>query len=191
MAYQWVTLFCVTATVMSVYAVPFLFASQARSLRLIRLMVLLLVVMCAGRVVIASAGFAESNFASNWVGDIGLLAVAVVALAARRQIERVWLLRIAMADLQTQIESACKGLFLRNDFQHNVSLTRTRVVFQIKGESAVLRTRRIGAKLQFVVLPPDNVHGKITLLTRWLAKQFPGPIPKVKFVLSKKGTSDV
>jgi hypothetical protein len=98
---------------------------------------------------------------------------ALALLAARR----VWLVRETAETLREQIQTVCRGLFLA------VQEARPgRLQLAARGEPA-LRLRRLTPRVQLLVLCRVAGPGKVALLCDWLAKQYPGPVPRVRIVL--------
>lgn len=170
----WTVLGSITIGATALYLTLFVAAARPVSVRFWRLAVAVLTVS-ALRAVLVIVGFAWQP-----VGDPSLAAVAVLLLAGRRHLARLWLVRIAADDFGRQIETACRGLLLACD-----GPSAGRFVFTVGEVTAELRLYNMGKRLQFIVLPPIGLHGKVTLLNGWLAKQFPGPIPRIKIVLKK------
>jgi hypothetical protein len=91
----------------------------------------------------------------------------------------LWLVRAAPQALAEQVQWACKGLFL--------SCTEERNAFLLceKGVTERLRWFSLSRGWQLLVLPPRAGAVKIALLIDWLAKQYPGPFPRMRIVLKK------
>ena len=101
--------------------------------------------------------------------------IAVLLFAAGR----VWFVRIPMSELRDQIETACGGLFLQCE-----ETSPGRFVLTTKGKVHVLRVIGDGGWL-VVILPRLDGRDKISLLVDWLSRQFPGPVPRLHFVLKR------
>ncbi len=178
-------MYWVSAGATAAYAALFLCAAPNRSLRLSRLTLLSLAVLAASRL---GSLFVGSPL--NPARDSALVVALAVVLLTQRQLGRVWLVRTSAADFQQQMETACRGLFLPCQSKASNSPRLRQFMFALRDESTQLRSCRICAKLQCLVLPSSGVHGKIALFNSWLAKQYPGPIPKIKIVLGKKERID-
>ncbi len=106
-----------------------------------------------------------------------LLGVAAVALLSAK---RIWLVRATAEELREQIETVCRGLFL------GVHEPRPgRLLLSAQGEPA-LRLRKLVSRVQVLVLCRVAGPGKVALLCSWLAKNYPGPVPRIRIVLQRR-----
>jgi hypothetical protein len=112
------------------------------------------------------------------------LATVVMGLLAAYLVQswRVWLVRATAAELHEQIQTACRGLFLgvAEDQAGRLELAAV-------GKPA-LEMRKLTPRVQLLELCPVAGPGKVALLCDWLAKQYPGPVPRLRFTL-KGGAS--
>jgi hypothetical protein len=109
--------------------------------------------------------------------DMGLTVLAgvgAVGLAAGR---RCWLVRTSGEEFREQLRRACGGLFLALEEPAQGLLV-------VKGESR-LRLVGLARRVQGLVLCPRPEKGKVRLLLDWLAKQYPGPVPRVRITLRR------
>jgi hypothetical protein len=113
--------------------------------------------------------------------DWGLFGTALVSGLALRLGARLWLVRAEAETLRQQIQTACRGLFLgyTEDVPGHFLLTA-------KAGTWPLRIMRISQRLQLVRVPHVAGSGKAALLVHWLAKQYPGPVPRIRVVLKKE-----
>ncbi len=106
-----------------------------------------------------------------------LLGVAGALALPLLWMPRFWLVRATGEELRGQIRTACRGLFLGMEEK-----TPGRLVLTARGE-AVLGVRRWTEGVQGLTLCRPPGPGKVALLCAWLRKQYPGPVPRVRFVL--------
>jgi hypothetical protein len=99
--------------------------------------------------------------------------VAVALLLARG----VWLLRTTAEELREQIQTACRGLFL------DVKELRPGHLELAAPGAPALRLWKLARRVQLLVYCRATGPGKVALLRKWLTKQFPGPVPRLRFVL--------
>jgi hypothetical protein len=158
------------------YVLLFVLARRPVTLRPARLSCLLAGVV--GLRLVLLAGGEPLEVPWELAGTV-LLGVVAVALVLGR---RVWLVRATAQELRGQIETGCRGLFLGVREVHP-----GRLELAARGEPA-LGVRRLAARVQVLVLCRAAGPGKVTLLLSWLAKQYPGPVPRVRIVL-KGGAS--
>lgn len=165
---------CAAAGLGAAYVGLFLAARRPVSLRLSRLGGMAAVVILT-RATLHAAGWPLEFGREGIPGVVFLLAVAGGWLAGR-----VWLLRSPADEFRQQLETACRGLFLKLEEARpgQVSLTAS-------GRTASLGLRQLTANLQVLVLPQPGGMGKVALLVQWLSKQYPGPVPKVRIVLTR------
>jgi hypothetical protein len=165
------TLWAVGAAVAGGYALLFVLARRPVTLRLPRVGALLATVVGL-RLVLAMPGVTFQG-APEVIGTV-LLGVAAITLILARH---VWLVRATADELSEQIQTACRGLFLG---VREAQAGRLRLA--APGEPT-LRLRRLGARVQLMVLCRVPGSGKVALLCSWLAKQYPGPVPRLHIVL--------
>jgi hypothetical protein len=96
--------------------------------------------------------------------------------------KRVWLVRASAAELSERIQTACRGLFLGVE-----ETPPGRLLLTTRGQPAIV-LRRISPRVQLLILPRVTKSGKVALLCNWLAKTYPGPVPRIRLVL-KRGES--
>jgi hypothetical protein len=113
--------------------------------------------------------------------DWALSGTVLASGLALRLGARVWLVREEAATLRQQIETACRGLFLGCTEAQPGHLLLT-----AKAGTWPLRIVRISPRLQLVRVPHVAGPGKAALLVHWLAKQYPGPVPRIRVVLKKE-----
>ena len=156
------------------YLLLFLFATKPVSLRCGRLGWILLALPAARGVMLLAGSPPQLGI------EASLAAVVILIVLTRKWIARVWIVRTTSADFWERIDIASRGLFLKCEER-----TDGRRVLRAGEQSAELTMKTIGKRFQCVFLPPSGVHGKLTLLVDWLAKQYPGPVPRVRIVLKK------
>jgi hypothetical protein len=113
--------------------------------------------------------------------DTRLVGIALVAAVCFRSGRRAWLLQASEEDLRRQIVNTCRGLFLecQEDPPGRFLLTAREHVWP-------LRIRGVSDRIQLLILPQPAARGKAALLIQWLAKQYPGPIPRLRRVLKRR-----
>lgn len=169
-------LWCASAFVIGSYVLLFALARRPVTLRLARVGGLLTVIVSL-RLILIAAGAPPEGWPS-WIGVI-LLAVIAAALVLAR---RVWLVRATAEELNEQIQIACRGLFL---VANELGPGRLRLV--APGEPT-LHIWSLGSRVQALAIDRSLETGKAALLYSWLAKQYPGPVPRLRIVL-KRGDS--
>ena len=177
MSDEWIVLCWIASGAIALYMTLFVFAAQPVSVRFSRLadMMLLVTAVRAGMILV--------GFPFEPTVDMSLALIAIGLLVSRRQMDRAWLVRIPAGDVGRRIATGCHRLFLEYEEQAD-----GRFVFTAGGTTSQLRLFAIGKRLQLILLPPSNGHAKVTLLASWLAKQFPGPVPRIKIVFRKDMT---
>jgi hypothetical protein len=154
------------------YVLLFLLARRPVSLRPGRIGGLLAGVCCL-RLVAAAAG-EPLDEPMEWTG----LALVGIAAAALGMTWRSWLVRATAEELRDQVEIACRGLFL------GIKEPRAgRIQLAAPGEPT-LHLRNLAPRVQLLTLVRMTGSGKTALLHSWLAKQYPGPVPRLQIVLN-------
>jgi hypothetical protein len=115
-------------------------------------------------------------------GELVLLAAAGALTVPLLLMPHFWLVRATGAELRQQIRTACRGLFLGVEEK-----TPGRLILTARG-NAVLGVRRWTAGVQWLALCCPPGPGKVALLCAWLSKQYPGPVPRLRFVLKGGAT---
>jgi hypothetical protein len=169
------TLWAVGTVVVGGYVLLFVLARRPVTLRLARIGCLLTTILGL-RLVLAVTGVTFQG-TLEVIGTL-LLGVAAVALILGW---RVWLVRATADELREQIQTACRGLFL------GVQEVQGRLQLATPGKPSI-RLRRLASRMLLMVLCRVTGSGKVALLCSWLAKQYPGPVPRLRIIL-KGGTS--
>lgn len=153
------------------YVLLFLLANRPISLRLGRTGCLL-ASLAALRLLAARMGV-PVVCPLEWIGIV-LVGLSILALALAR---RVWLVRASAEDLQGQMETAFRGLFLavREPLPGRFHLASS--------DKPILRLRRLAPRVQLLIRYGTAGPGKVALFYRWLEKQYPGPVPRLRIVL--------
>jgi hypothetical protein len=159
------------ALVVSSYLLLFVLARSPVTLRPARAGCLLAILLGL-RLVLAGAGIAVEG-AREMVG----MMVMGVAAAAFASAHRAWLVRATEEELRGQIQSVCRGLFLGV-----LEVEAGQLQLSAPGKP-VLRLRRLTPRVQLLMLPRVAGQGKVALLCSWLAKQYPGPVPRLRIIL--------
>lgn len=169
-------LWAVGTSVVGGYLMLFAMARRPVTLRPARIGCLVAIFLGL-RLVLAGAGVPVEG---TWevVGMVLAGAAAAVLVLARR----IWLVRTTAEELRERIRSVCRGLFLG---VREAPAGRLQLASQV---NLVLRLRRLAPRLQLLVLCPTAESGKVALLCGWLAKQYPGPVPRLRITL-KGGAS--
>jgi hypothetical protein len=113
-------------------------------------------------------------------GDAGLTALVLLGALALFRSDHVWLVRAEPEELREQVRMACRGLLLPWDEPEPGRFRLT-----AKDGTWELRIWPLSQRMQVVVLPRPDAPGKAALLVAWLAKQYPGPVPRVRIVLQR------
>jgi hypothetical protein len=170
------TLWAVGAVAVGGYVLLFVLARRPVTFRLARLG-WLLSSLVGLRLVLAGTGVPPQEL-GELIGMVLLGVVAVALVLARR----VWLVRSSAEELREQIQTACRGLFL------SVQAAQAgRLQLMVQGQPTLL-LRRLAPRVQLLVLCRVAGPGKVALLCQWLAKQYPGPVPRLRIAL-KGGAS--
>jgi hypothetical protein len=163
----WIVIGAITA-----YLLLFLVTTRPVSLRCGRLGWILLALPAARGVMLLAGSPPQLSI------EASLATVVILIVLTRKWIARVWIVRTTTADFWEGLENACRGLFLKCDER-----TDARCRLRAGEQSAELMMKTIGGRFQCILLPPLSVHAKLTLLVDWLAKQYPGPVPRVRIIL--------
>jgi hypothetical protein len=115
-------------------------------------------------------------------GELVLVAAAGALAVPLLLRPRFWLVRATGEELRGQIRTACRGLFLAVEEK-----TPGRLVLTTRGD-AVLGVRRWTAGVQGLTVCRPPGPGKVALLCAWLSKQYPGPVPRMRFVFKGGAT---
>jgi hypothetical protein len=167
------TLWAVGGVLAGGYLLLFMLARRPAALRLARLGCLL-TALVALRLVLAVGG--ATLQAPAEVAATVLLGAAAGALLLGR---RVWLVRATAGEFREQILTACRGLFLGvHEGEGRYRLAAT--------DGPALRLWTLAARLQLLVLCRVTGPGKVALLCGWLAKQYPGPVPRLRITLKRR-----
>jgi len=166
----WVT----GAGALAVYAILVILARRPVALRLSRLGWLVLIV-AALRLLLVPLGYSMHGTV-EWIAWCGTLAAALVMSTCRR----LWIVRVTADSLCEQVRWACKGLFL--------PCAEGESTFRLgkSAESQTLAFVSIARNWQILVLPKRGGSAKMALFLNWLSKQYPGPLPRIRFVLKKE-----
>ena len=168
------TLWAAGGVVVGGYVLLFLFARRPVTLRLARAG-WLLAILVGLRLLAILAGVPLQGPL-----ELPLTVVLGVAALALLLARRVWLVRATAEELRKQIETVCRGLFL------GVQEPKPgRLQLSTRGEPA-LRLRKLVSRVQVLVLCRVAGPGKVALLCSWLAKNYPGPVPRIRIVLKRR-----
>jgi hypothetical protein len=170
-------LWCTIVALGVTYGGLFLRARRPAAIRCGRVGIALLVVL-AVRLVVVIVGY---PLALAWEAVlIGIFLGGAVCLCLAW---RVWLVRAGTAELRGQVQTGRRGLFLDcTEAAPGVFLLTAR-----EGE-ARLRFQRLSDRMQLVVVPRVPGQGKLALFVHWLSKQYPGPVPRVRIILSRSAS---
>jgi hypothetical protein len=113
-----------------------------------------------------------------WPVDGGLMIAVLACTVALAAARRFWLVRATAQELREQVQAVCGGLFVAV-----AEPAVGRLVVTAKGQEHRLRLVALAKRLQGLVLCPRPAAGKVKLLVDWLAKQYPGPIPRIRITL--------
>ena len=113
----------------------------------------------------------------EWFGMAAMLA----AVPGSWFLRGVWLSRASADELRLQIVETCQGLLLSCEEE-----SPGRFMLSSKGTTAQVRLLVSLGRWQLVSVPRAKSPGKIALFTAWLAKQYPGPWPRMRIVLSTR-----
>ena len=165
------TLWTAGAVVMGGYVLLFLLVKRPVSFRLGRFGWLLAIIV-ALRLLVVMVGVPVSS-PLEWIGIV-LAGVTVLALLLAR---RVWLVRASAEELREQLETAFRGLFLtvRESLPGRLHLA--------SNGKPILRLWRLAPRVQLMICSGAAEPGKVALFYSWLAKQYPGPVPRLRIIL--------
>jgi hypothetical protein len=164
------TFWAIGAFVVGGYVLLFVLARRPVTLRLVRVGCLL-TTLAGLRLVLAVAGGTFQG-TPDVMGTVLLGVAAVVFILGGR----VWLVRSTAGELREQIQTACRGLFL------GVKEVQGGLQLATQGNPGI-RLWKLAAHVQLMVLYRVAGPGKVALLRSWLAKQYPGPVPRLRIVL--------
>jgi len=114
----------------------------------------------------------------EWLPMAGCLLVAGAAPLVRG----TWLIRAAPDDFRRRMDDACRGLRLECR-----ESTRGCLDLVERQQTHCVRIVAAGRACVLVQLPRVARPSKVALLVDWLAKQYPGPVPRIHIHLSEKG----
>lgn len=165
------------AALAAAYVAMFLVARGPVSLRLGRLgwPVLALAGM---RLVLRGMGLPFQNSVDSWLVLVAAMGAIVLLVE-----QHIWFIRVERDDLCQQIRQACRGLFLTCEETAPGQFRLT-----AKDHTYLLGTWPLCRRVQRLRLPVAAGPGKVTLLVQWLAKQFPGPVPRVRIVVHRSAS---
>ncbi len=171
---QWPVLaaWAVLAGALAAYLLAFALRREV-SLRPARLAVLAAAAGTA-RLLLTALGYPVA-----WPVDGGLTILLLASIVGLLAARRFWLVRATEEAVRVRIQSACGGLFLPL-----AEPVAGRLVVTARGQEHRLLLVRLGQELQGLVLCPRPDRGKVRLLVDWLAKQYPGPVPRVRITLA-------
>jgi hypothetical protein len=162
-------LWATAALLVLVYVGLFLLARQPVSLRPFRLAILLGFFVLLRLVLL----WAEWPSRPEWC----LILLMVVLCGCFLGLHSYWLMRITNEEMRQQVQTACRGLFLTLEEPHPGCL-----VLRARTEHR-LRLASLGRRLQLFVRCAHPGTGKVGLFLDWIAKQNPGPVPRVSITL--------
>jgi len=162
------------AGLLAVYALLVILARRPVGLRTARLGWLVLFV-AALRLLLIPVGYPMRGTV-EWIAWCGTLAAALIMKSCRR----LWIVRVTADSLCEQVRWACNGLFL--------PCTEHERTFRLghHGASRILTFVSLSRNWQVLVLPKRGGSAKVVLLLDWLSKQYPGPLPRIRFVLKRE-----
>jgi hypothetical protein len=111
----------------------------------------------------------------EWSAWVGAMVVGLGLIVCRR----FCLVRTTPQALREQIEWACKGLFL------TCAEGKNQFVFSHKQANSTLSWFSVSSGWQLLRLPTRRDSAKVALLVDWLAKQYPGPFPRMRIAIGK------
>ena len=165
------------AVILAAYLALFLLARRPVSLRLERLEWLALVVFGL-RLVLLALGRPPATYL-----DLSLTTLALLGTVGLGLRHPIWLARVVREELSQQIWTACRGLFLTCE-----EPAPGRFLLTAKDGTWQLRTWSLSRRVQVVCLPRPAGPSKVSLLVQWLSKQYPGPVPRVRIVLTRSAS---
>jgi len=83
--------------------------------------------------------------------------------------------------LRAEIDEACRRLFIQKEEPRPGELH-----LSAKGKTVVLVIVAQGGSFTLIFLPRVREMGKLSLFVNWLAKRYPGPIPRIRVDLTRR-----
>jgi hypothetical protein len=157
------------------YLALFLATDASVSLRLGRLGWMMMAVLVARAGLLGLGYRLESGF------DTGMAAVTTLGTVVLRLAARVWLVRATRDELNDEIRTACRGLFVRCEGPQ-----QGRFRLYARHSMRELRVAELSSGLQLVVLPTGIGERKMALLVCWFSKRHPGPVPRLRIDLARR-----
>jgi hypothetical protein len=127
-----------------------------------------------GRLVLLAAGFALDG--ATLVLSV-LVGVILLALAVSGG--RPFFIHSPEGAVRAEVEEACRRLFIQKEEPRPGEVRLT-----AKGTTAVLWLMPQGRSSAVIFLPRTKGDGKLRLFFDWLAKRYPGPIPRIRVDLT-------
>jgi hypothetical protein len=158
---------------LSIYVALFLVLRRPASLRPARLAVFVAAPLAAR---LALLPWQPILGTWDWLAII----IAGTSIQSFLIIFRTWLVREGEAPLTDQLSEACRRLFL----DYTTPFLGT-WVFSARGKTYRLQKTRLGGPFLLLRLPPVKSPGKPALLFDWLSKAYPGPVPRIRIVLTR------
>lgn len=160
-----------------VYVALFVAARTPASFRLGRVGWMALAVLVVRTGLLGLGHRLESTF------DVSMVVVTTVATVGCRMGARVWLVRATREELNEEIHTACRGLFLGCQ-----ELQPGHFRLLARNSTRALKVAKLARRLQLVVLPAGIGERKVMLLVSWFAKQHPGPVPRLRIDLTRRSS---
>jgi hypothetical protein len=105
----------------------------------------------------------------------------VIVLALMLGGGRPFFVHAPEASVRAEIDEACRRLFIQKEEPKPGELRLT-----AKGTTLVVWVMPQGRRSAMIFLPRTKGDGKLRLFFDWLAKRYPGPIPRLRVDLSKR-----
>ena len=167
---------CVWSSLAAVGAIYLLLAVWRENVSLRPLRIGLFAAAAAGSRVILL--FVSPLVAWDWLPLAGCLLAAGVA----PWIRGTWLIRASPDEFRRRLDDACRGLHLeyRESVAGCLDLVEREQIHR-------LRIAAVSRACVLIRLPRAARPSKVALLVDWLAKQYPGPVPRIHIHLSGTG----
>jgi hypothetical protein len=107
------------------------------------------------------------------------IASSLIAVVIASWVQRIWLIHVDQVEFRQRLDEACRGLRLeaRESPPGQLDLVERQHVQR-------LVVTAVSTAWVLIQLPRVARPSKVALLVDWLAKQYPGPVPRIHIHLS-------
>lgn len=114
------------------------------------------------------------------VVDWSALGLSLAALTGLYFLRAHRLVHARVEEVRGEVDEACRRLFLPQE-----EVRPGHLLLTAKGMTRVVRLRACGP-FTVIGLPRTPGAGKLALFFGWLSKRYPGPVPRIRIVLTRR-----